>query len=125
MPQTVIDPQSPIPAPAHENPSPVYDVSAASAHAPQPNKSNRLSIAALVSAFVGIGLATIPLIVIGVSTGLALGLVGVGLVLGVVASVLGVMGRSRADSAVLGMAGLVVGILALAWTIGGVACTIW
>jgi len=57
------------------------------------------------------------------STRLALGLVSVGLVLGVVASALGVMGRSRAVSAVLGMAGLVVGILALAWTIGGVACT--
>lgn len=42
-----------------------------------------------------------------------------GLVLGVAASVLGVMGRSRALSAVLGMAGLVVGFLALAWTSRG------
>ncbi len=83
MSQTVIDPQSPIPVPANESASPVYDVSAAPAPAPQPNKSNGPFIAALVSALVGIGMVTIPLIVSGVPRGLGLGVASVGLVLGV------------------------------------------
>jgi hypothetical protein len=106
MSQTVIDPQCQVAAPARESAPPRYGVLPYSVPTARPNKSNGISIAALVSAVVGIGLSVIPLIVSGVPRGIALAIVSAGLVLGALASVFGAMGRGRAVSKGLGMAGL-------------------
>jgi hypothetical protein len=78
----------------------------------------------VASANVGIGLSCIPLIVSSVPVDLALGVVCVGGVLAASATVLGAAGRTRAASKELGIAGLVVSILSLIWTIGADVCTI-
>lgn len=118
MSQIIIDPQPQVREPE-------YDVSAYSVPVATSNKSNALSIAALVSAVVAVGLSCIPLFVSGVPMGLALGLTGAGLIVGMLSAGMGIVGLARAASKALGMTGLVVGLLALVWTIGGLACTVW
>ncbi len=101
--QTSIQPPlTPPPAPYGYPPYPVYGVPVA-----QPKGSNGLSVAALVCGVVGIVFAFVP--IIGAP---------IGIVLGVLATAMGAIGRARAISKGIGTAGLVLGILSLVVTIG-------
>ena len=125
MSQTIVDPRTQAPEPTRESASPGYVVLPDTPPAARRNRSNGLSIAAVVSALAGIVVATIPLMVSGIPRGPAIGVVSAGLVLGALAATLGAIGRRRAISKALGMGALLLGILSLVWTIGGVACTVW
>lgn len=99
---SIQQPLTPPPAPYGYGPYPVYGVPVA-----QPKSSNGLSVAALVCGVVGIVFAFIPFI--GAP---------IGIVLGVLATAMGAIGRARAINKGLGTAGLVLGVLSLVVTIG-------
>lgn len=122
MSQIIMDPRPQVPASARESGPPKYGTSAYPVLTAPTTKSNGLSLGAIVCAVAGVVLSCIPLFVSGVPVALAIGALSVGVVLGVLATLLGAMGRGRAAARGLGVTGLVIGALALIWTIGGFAC---